>query len=1242
MKFYGRKQIAFLLVFLMCFGLFPAKSFAEETVEDIPSAEELFTEEPQADQESADDPVEDVFPDMDTGEDDEPEAELSDEEEAEENPDDGAADDEEPDVTDDFEEDDEYEEGNEEPEPENEWEDDPSTEPEDEPGREDEPDMEEEPDLEVDLTDSSDEALDEISEESVSDEELIAQNDISEQSENTEENNPAVQPYDQTVITGFADLEICEITERHKPALEALLMQLPEAIVAYLGGMPADPETENADVPPEGSVQETVFVNWACVQDYNEWQDVYEFQPVLEGYAVADGVDLPTVTVMIEDLDIPVCDYVESGTEDTVPIVGSYSDRRYAAVRYDAREAGILPPVRDQDPYGTCWAFAAIGAVEADLVADGRASADSVDLSELHLVYFAKHEYADPKNLNTGDAVASEVSSNYLGYYSGGNCYFAYQTMANMVGPVDESSAPYYSAASYAPGGDAAKSMNEVQITGVYLMNPNDTDAIKSGIMEHGAVSASMYVVPNYSLLRYYYSSENNCYYYPNGGGTNHAVMLVGWDDTFPSENFPEENRPEGDGAWLVRNSWGYEGDSFYGYFWISYYDRGFLSSLAVATYDAETSLYDHIYAYDTAVGSCSYYYMVDADNSVVQTFTVDAGESVEAVGINLGADNDVTVSVTDGINTAEGHCSTNYRGYYLIPLTSAFTTAKQTPVTVTVTYNRWGSVYFELTGWSGYYYGSCGSGGFTFLGPDGSESKVNFDASIKLITNDSFAAVYGLSFDAAGGDDVPSQTVAAGNSFAVPDTSRNGFVLRGWNVMRSDRTWYVSSDQAWMTEAEISQKNCSKAFFPAGQICRLDDSWTGGSADVSFTFHAVWKEAYTVSYDANGGSGAPPVQMKIQGADLTLSTAVPTRNGYNFLGWSEDSAAVTAAYQPGGRYASDKSVTLYAVWKVIIYTVSYNATGGSGAPEAQTKLQGTALTLSSVVPTRSGFIFAGWSESSSASSIQYQPGAQYTQDRSIILYAVWNAAPRAADPLDPVEEYVRRCYRLILGREGEAAGVESWTSALKSGQRSGAEIVSGFINSQEFLSQQRTNELVVIILYRTMLGREPDDTGKAAWVSALNAGSGYDYIINGFSDSQEFGGICAEYGIRPGRGTVTQSQDRGPQVTAFVSRCYLYALNRQAEQEGLNNWTNTILNKAQTPQQVAHGFVFSQECINRNLNNRAFVEMLYRLYMGREPDEPGLNNWKSALDSGTSREKVVQNFSQSQEFRSIVAGYGL
>lgn len=145
-------------------------------------------------------------------------------------------------------------------------------------------------------------------------------------------------------------------------------------------------------------------------------------------------------------------------------------------------------------------------------------------------------------------------------------------------------------------------------------------------------------------------------------------------------------------------------------------------------------------------------------------------------------------------------------------------------------------------------------------------------------------------------------------------------------------------------------------------------------------------KTSYTVSYNANGGSGAPSAQTKWYGETLTLSTTKPTRTGYTFDGWY---TATTGGSKYGTTYTANASATLYAHWTILTYTVSYNANGGSGAPSSQTKTYGTDLQLSSTIPTRSGYDFLGWATSSDG-DVAYAAGAYYKTNSAITLYAKW------------------------------------------------------------------------------------------------------------------------------------------------------------------------------------------------------------------------------------------------------------
>ena len=170
---------------------------------------------------------------------------------------------------------------------------------------------------------------------------------------------------------------------------------------------------------------------------------------------------------------------------------------------------------------------------------------------------------------------------------------------------------------------------------------------------------------------------------------------------------------------------------------------------------------------------------------------------------------------------------------------------------------------------------------------------------------------------------------------------------------------------------------------------------WNGatmGARTASNTVGVAARTSYTVSYNANGGSGAPGNQTKWHGENLTLSGTRPTRTGHNFAGWAT-SASGGVAYQPGGTYTGNSNLTLYAKLTAHTYAVKYNANDRSGAPGQQTKTHGQTLKLSSTKPTRTNYNFRGWGTSASSTTASYQPGGSYTANAAITLYAIWQLA---------------------------------------------------------------------------------------------------------------------------------------------------------------------------------------------------------------------------------------------------------
>ena len=238
--------------------------------------------------------------------------------------------------------------------------------------------------------------------------------------------------------------------------------------------------------------------------------------------------------------------------------------------KYDLRNVNgksYVTSVKNQGSYGTCWAHASLGAIESNMLMQELGTSD---LSEMHLAWFT---YKGNDSSKIFGNVSSTVVKTVLD--QGGNSFYPTAMFTRLSGPAYESEAPYPTYPSKNSPDDYTRA---VRLRDVYYLAFNDfnvngstsnMETVKRRIMEHGSVMASYY--DNQSSNKYYYHKTSNgtAYYYTGGGTTtNHAVQIIGWDDSYSRNNFV--TNPGADGAWLIKNSWGTDfGDS--GYFWMSY-----------------------------------------------------------------------------------------------------------------------------------------------------------------------------------------------------------------------------------------------------------------------------------------------------------------------------------------------------------------------------------------------------------------------------------------------------------------------------------------------------------------------------------------------------------------------------------------------------------------------------------------------------------------------------------------------
>ncbi|HOT03412.1 MAG TPA: lectin like domain-containing protein [Methanolinea sp.] len=311
---------------------------------------------------------------------------------------------------------------------------------------------------------------------------------------------------------------------------------------------------------------------------------------------------------------------------------------------FDLRMTGKLTPVRDQEQCGACWAFSTYGSLESTNLPGER-----WDFSENNM-----------KNTHGFD----------LDPCKGGNYQMSTAYLARWSGAVSEAADPYLSTSSTSGGNVPVVQHVQDVIFLPSRTGPLDNAQIKQLLQQNGAV---------YSQIRWesgYYNKKLASYYYPGSSPANHAVVIVGWDDSYSRTRF--STAPPGDGAFIVRNSWG-EDWGEYGYCYVSYYDTC-IGRPSAQFLSEDASNYDRVYQYDpfgwvTSVG-------VGGDSAwFANVFTSTQKEELKAVSFYTPVPNaQYQVEIFNDVGTTpRGRSpslvqqgSISYAGYHTIPLLSS------------------------------------------------------------------------------------------------------------------------------------------------------------------------------------------------------------------------------------------------------------------------------------------------------------------------------------------------------------------------------------------------------------------------------------------------------------------------------------------------------------------------------------------------------------------------------------------
>ena len=347
-----------------------------------------------------------------------------------------------------------------------------------------------------------------------------------------------------------------------------------------------------------------------------------------------------------------------------------------------------MPAARDQNPYGSCWSFGTLAAVESNLIMQGLADKETLDLAEMQLIYYMYHPTVDPLGnvtagegsyRNDGDLInggRTDYAMNVLSHWNGiapesANANFVYDNYGNIEGTLDSDW-----------DASLATDYNDYIIKGYYAISRSDADALKAAIIENGAAACGY--THYYSCI---YSDGETVNYYTgsdpgsgNGSGGGHAIAIVGWDDNYAKENFGGKHQPENDGAWLIRNSWG-DDWGMNGYFWMSYEEKTMDSTAFIAIMQ-KAGAYDNNYFFDGG----NLYFPSAKVLGAVNKFTAQGSELLKAVSVVFPEDANVNYSVdiyvNPGANSAFGSWqpvpsahtegATTFAGMYTVELANA------------------------------------------------------------------------------------------------------------------------------------------------------------------------------------------------------------------------------------------------------------------------------------------------------------------------------------------------------------------------------------------------------------------------------------------------------------------------------------------------------------------------------------------------------------------------------------------
>lgn len=949
-------------------------------------------------------------------------------------------------------------------------------------------------------------------------------------------------------------------------------------------------------------------------------------------YAEVGGIDIIGDTVVEIGTETIAASADENETEDANLIQSYHGEEEIKVSSLQELEPGAdrgvhtssyispyITSIKNQNPYGTCWAHAAMASAEADLWKKGLADS-TIDLSEWQLAYFFYHTVEDPLGGTAGDSV-TVVGDTYLD--RGGNQQLATYRLATWQGVTQEADAPYstvYNDSTKTLDDALAYGKDAYHLENAYWVSMKDRDIVKQLIMEYGACAASYcHDKKYYNSTDQWYRSEPLAEYNPTETNTNHAITIVGWDDNYSKDNFGTY-KPSSNGAWLCKNSWG-SNWSKDGLFYISYEDVPNLNGNAYF-YDYGTGdNYDYNYQYDGGVYNGWYpYYASNAAN----VYTANSAETLKAVGFytedvqytcTIKIYKNCTGNPVSGTLVSTQTATEPYAGFHTVVLdTPVDLNAGDTySVVVSQTTVNGSSLVLVDKSFSWTWLASVSSTktGQSFISSSGSSwtdvSASGYNCRIKAYTDKrdtttpADVKVSRITLSASTGLTLTKGQTQKLTATVVPANATNKAV-----------TW-KTSDKNVATVSEnglVTAKSAGTAII----TCTAKDG-----SNVKATCKV------TVTVPVSGIQLSQTSAALTVGDTLTLTKTIYPSDATNQAVTWTSSSDVVASVDSNGKITAKTAGSAVITCK----SVSDNSVVGICNVTVKAKVQ----TPSEIKVNK---ITLNKTTASVTKGKTLQLTATVTPGNATKKEVKWSTSNKNVAMVSPSG--------LVTAK---SAGTATITCTAQDG--------SGVKATCKITVKNPVVKVTKVTLNKTTATLAPKETlTLKATVTPTNA---TNKAVTWKSSNTKIATVSSSGKVTAkAAGTVTitcRAKDgSGKKATckitvytnteAYVARIYTKALGRAAEPAGLKYWVGEINAKRKTPVEVAELFFFAPEFTNKKLNNTAYVKVLYRTFMGREADQGGLNYWIGRLNKGESRKSVLEAFAGCPEFKQIVKSFGL